>query len=94
VAEGTVPKGVLVSIEDQIVGLGVDDVHEVIELDDSAVSLPDEVLSGGVGEGFLEGVGQAPDGLLLLLNVERLFTSKERDALSTIGGRRGPQKAS
>ena len=44
------------------------------------------MLSGGVGESFLEGVGQTPDGLLLLLDVERLFSSNERDTLSAVGG--------
>jgi purine-binding chemotaxis protein CheW len=84
--EGTVPKGILVSIGEQTVGLGIDEVHEVIELDDKAISAPDGMLSAGVGEGYLDGVGKTPGGLLLLLNVEKLFTSQERDALSTVGG--------
>lgn len=62
---------IVMSIHDQLAGLIVDRVNEVIPIDDEAIAPPPE-LGDSISSRFLQGVGKTEDSITLLLSVEKL----------------------
>jgi purine-binding chemotaxis protein CheW len=69
---------VVVSIGEKTVGLVVDKVSQVIKLEEEQVSCTPSVAKGYNSE-FISGVGKSGDKLLILLDLEKLFTQGELD---------------
>ncbi|MDF2541730.1 MAG: cheW1 [Herbinix sp.] len=64
-------------------GLVVDSVSEVLKLDDTEIEPP--LKYGESGEAnFLTGIGKAKDKVIMLLDVDKIFTSIELDVMSKI----------
>ena len=64
-------------VRDALIGLFVDDVHEVVWLNKSEIQPAPEV-AGGIRQEFLEGVGKINDRLLVLIELDKLlFAEKE-----------------
>ncbi len=62
------------------VGLIVDSVSEVLRLDTEAI----ETIAGvetGIGAEYIKGVGKAGDRLIILLDIEKILSTEERDML-------------
>jgi len=83
------PRIIIVSVERQVVGVVVDDVSEVISISQEQVQPPPK-LSGIPGK-FLAGACQWKDGILLILNLDELLTSAEKESLAEIKGRTGKE---
>lgn len=78
---------VIVSLDgedgDGTVGLIVDSVSEVLRLDIEAI----EPLSGigtGIGVEYIDGVGKVGERLIILLNIHKILTSEEKEALQNL----------
>lgn len=76
---------IIVSVDDKDVGLIVDAANDVIDLPASSVEPPPDVV-GGVRTEFLRGVAKWGDGVLVLLNLDRVLTLDERMQLKQIEG--------
>jgi purine-binding chemotaxis protein CheW len=59
-----------------IVGILVDAVHEVVEIDSASIS-PAPRLAGGPSCDFLTGIARRGDGFALLLDTDRLFSAAD-----------------
>jgi purine-binding chemotaxis protein CheW len=79
------PRIIIVSVERHVMGVVVDDVSEVISVSQEQVQ-PAPQLSGIPGR-FLAGACQWKDDILLLLNLDELLTSEEKESLAEIKGR-------
>lgn len=72
---------VIVQVTGKTVGLIVDSVREVLRLSSDAVSPPPEMVASSVDAAFFKGVGQIGDRLIILLDLQRLLTHDEIQAL-------------
>ncbi|HEY3346126.1 MAG TPA: chemotaxis protein CheW [Nitrospirota bacterium] len=77
---------VIVQVGERVVGLIVDEVLEVIDMDRSEVEeTPDTVR--GVDAEYLEGVGKSGDSLIFILDIGKILTKDEiRQLGSTVLG--------
>jgi purine-binding chemotaxis protein CheW len=71
-------------ISGELMGFTVDSVSEVIRISGSEIQPPPNVVSGGVDQECITGVINQAERLLVLLDLERLFSNEEKTLL--IGG--------
>lgn len=64
----------------KIVGLIVDSVTEVLRLPKSTVEPPPDIV-GGVESDYIDGVGKLDNRLVILLNLDKVLSVKERGEL-------------
>jgi len=70
-------------LQGQVVGFVVDAVSEVLRIPESTVEAPPAVVAG-IGSEYMRGVGKLEDRLLILLDLDRLLSQKEVDALNAV----------
>ena len=74
---------IVIEINSMIVGFVVDSVSEVLRIPSSTVEPPPPVVSGLESE-YISGVGKLADRLLILLDLDRLLSSEERQSLAGV----------
>ncbi len=74
-------KIIVVELEDQLVGIIVDEVSEVIEMDEANVSPPPQVI-GGIEREYIKGVGKLGERLLILLDLDKILTAEEKSQVA------------
>lgn len=68
---------VVVEVGDSTVGIMVDEVSEVLRLPSALLDPPPSVIQSIAAE-YLVGIGKLDDRLLLLLDVEKIFSENEK----------------
>jgi purine-binding chemotaxis protein CheW len=71
---------VVVEIGDQVVGIIVDSVSEVLRINTSTVEPPSPVVAG-IDSEYLHGIAKLPERLVILLDLDRVLARDERRAL-------------
>jgi len=71
---------VVVEIGDQVVGIIVDGVSEVLRVNPSIVEPPSPVVAG-IDSEYLHGIAKLPERLVILLDLDRVLARDERRAL-------------
>src|SRR6059058_1034870 len=71
---------VVVEIGDQVVGIVVDGVSEVLRVSPSIVEPPSPVVAG-IDSEYLHGIAKLPERLVILLDLDRILAREERRAL-------------
>ena len=67
-----------------LTGFIVDAVSEVIRIHSSEIQPPPSmVVSGGIGQEFITGVFNHLERLLIIMDVDRMFTDDERDSFAS-----------
>lgn len=74
---------VVIRLEQERIGVVVDDVREVLRMDASVIVAPPALVRGLAAE-YISGVAQVDDRTIVLLNARRLFSSAERLALQQV----------
>ncbi|MFH1624664.1 MAG: chemotaxis protein CheW [Pseudomonadota bacterium] len=74
---------IVVEVEKKIVGFIVDAVSEVLRIPSSTVESPPPILAG-IDSEYITGVGKLEDRLLILLDLNKLFTVKEMGMLEQV----------
>lgn len=77
-------RSVIVEVEGQTVGIIVDEVSEVLRLQVDNIEPPPAVV-GGITAEYLTGVGKLDNRLLILLDVDKILTDKEKAELVNVG---------
>jgi len=72
---------VVMDINGQLMGFVVDSVSEVIRISSSEIQPPPNVASGGIDQECITGVINQTERLLVLLDLERLFSLEEKSLL-------------
>ncbi|SKA80773.1 purine-binding chemotaxis protein CheW [Paucidesulfovibrio gracilis DSM 16080] len=67
-----------------IVGFMVDSVSEVLRIPANTIEAPPAVVSG-LESDYIDGVGKLDDRLLIMLNLDRLLSGQEKEALNKVG---------
>lgn len=68
---------VVVEIADKTVGFIVDSVSEVLRISKSITEAPPEIVSG-INSDYITAVGKLEDRLLILLDLEKIFSFEEK----------------
>src|ERR1700716_3305273 len=71
---------VVVEIGDQVVGMIVDGVSEVLRVQASTVEPPSPVVAG-IDSEYLHGIAKLPERLVIMLDLDRVLAREERRAL-------------
>ena len=74
----------VLDMEDQRVGVLVDEVREVIRVDSTTITAPGPVIRG-LAAAYISGIITRPARTIIILNARRLLSSTERMALAGIG---------
>lgn len=75
----------IINIESIQMGLIVDNATDVLDIEQSIIDAPPEVI-GGVTEEYLSGVAKIEDRLLILLDLERILNFQELNEVEKICG--------
>ena len=71
---------VVVEIGDQVVGLVVDSVSEVLRITPALIEPPSPVVAG-IDSEYLHGIARLPDRLVIVLDLHRVLAREERRAV-------------
>ena len=72
----------VLELESQRVGIVVDEVLEVLQVDTRTISPPPPMVKGLAAK-YITGILSQPDRTIVVLNAEKLLSSKERLALTS-----------
>ena len=76
---------IVADVEERTVGLVVDAVSEVIRMDASLVEPPPALIGAATGKkDYIKGVGKLDDKLLMLLDINSMFSKQEQQQLSEL----------
>ena len=75
---------IVIEINNMIVGFVVDSVSEVLRIPAATVEPPPPVVAGVESE-YIGGVGKLQDRLLILLDLDKLLSGEDMEALSQVG---------
>jgi len=76
---------IVMDVDGELMGFIVDAVSEVIRVSSAEIQPPPAVVNGGVEQEYLSGVINRTDRLLVLLDLERVFSQSERESLLSAG---------
>jgi purine-binding chemotaxis protein CheW len=74
----------VLDLEDQRIGVLVDEVREVMRVDSTTITAPGPMVSG-LAAAYIAGIISRPARTIIILNARRLLTSTERLALAGMG---------
>ena len=74
---------VVVEIGDQVVGVVVDGVSEVLRVNGATVEPPSPVVAG-IDSEYIHGIAKLDDRLVILLDLDRVLAQSERRSLETV----------
>ena len=80
---------VIVEVGDNVVGMIVDSVSEVLRLPTSNVEPAPEIISTKIRADYLKGVGKLDDRLLILLDLEKVLSDEEMSHVAAVGEMHG-----
>lgn len=77
---------IIMDVVGTLTGFIVDAVSEVIRIHSSEIQPPPSMmLSGGVSQEFITGVYNHAERLLIIMDIDRMFSEDERDSFGEIG---------
>lgn len=74
---------IVVELESKVIGFVVDSVNEVLRINRSITEPPPQMISG-INSEFITAIGKLEDRLLILLDLEKILTHKEKSELIEI----------
>ena len=80
---------IIVEVGENVVGMIVDSVSEVLRLATSNVEAAPEIISSKIKADYLKGVGKLDDRLLILLDLERVLSEEEMSKVAVVGEMHG-----
>lgn len=76
---------VVAEVKDNVVGLIVDEVPEVLRIAETSVESTPEMLQSQVHAEFIKGVGKIENRLIILLDVDKILSKEEAKQVSDAG---------
>lgn len=76
---------IIMDVCGSLTGFIVDSVSEVIRIHSSEIQPPPSmILSGGIGQEFITGVFNHTERLLIIMDIDRMFSDEERDSFGGV----------
>lgn len=77
-------KVIVVELENQVIGMMVDSVSEVLRIPSTSVDPAPDIIRSGISSNYIQGVGKLDDRLLILLDLRNVLSDYETDELSQL----------
>lgn len=74
----------VVELDNITVGMIVDAVTEVMRLSIGDIGPAPEIIASNISEKYIQGVGKLDNGLLILLDIDRVFTEEQKMNVSQL----------
>jgi purine-binding chemotaxis protein CheW len=74
---------IVVNIKGKTIGFIVDAVNEVLRIPESVTEAPPELVAG-IDSDFIKSVGKLEDRLLILIDLEKIFTLSQKELLNSV----------
>ena len=84
---------IIIEIKEDIIGMVVDEVIEVLHLDTSSIEPAPEIIATGIQKEYLKGVGKLGERLLILIDLVKAFSLKEIEEAKKTGIQKTKQEA-
>ncbi len=75
---------VIIDVDGELLGFTVDAVSEVIRISSSEIQLAPSVTSSGIGQEYIAGVINHAERLLVLLNLDLMFSREEKELIGSL----------
>lgn len=75
-SENNKTKVIIISVNNTLIGLGVNDVEEIIRINDSNISEAPEITKG-VNRDYVQGIARLSDRLLIIIDIKSIFSKDE-----------------
>ena len=75
---------IVMDMDNELMGFIVDSVAEVIRIAISEIQPPPPIVTGGIEQECISGVINHAERLLVLLNLEKMFSSEERQSFADL----------
>ena len=72
---------IVVSMGSQNIGILVDGVSEILRIPDDSIEPTPPIVASGVSSDFIRGVAKVENRLIIMLDLDRIFTFEEKAAL-------------
>ena len=73
---------IVVNIAGQNIGILVDGVSEILRIADESMEPTPPLVAGGIGSDFITGVAKVEGRLIIVLDLDRIFSSDEKEVLA------------
>ena len=73
----------IITVDTMYIGVIIDRISRVVTIDTAAVQQPPQMLTG-IGTEYIQGVVKEEEGYLLILDVNKLFSPRELQQISSI----------
>ncbi|WP_340818944.1 chemotaxis protein CheW [Methanolobus sp. WCC4] len=77
---------VVVELGNLTAGMIVDSVSEVLRISPDNIDKAPDIITRGVSERYIQGVGKIDERLLILLDIERIFTDEQKEMMANMDG--------
>ena len=73
---------IVVNMSGQNIGILVDGVSEILRIPDEAIEPTPPIVASGVSSDFIRGVAKVEGRLIIFLDLDRIFSAEEQEALA------------
>ncbi len=73
---------IVVHMSGQSIGILVDGVSEILRIQDESVEATPPLVASGIRSDFIRGVAKVADRLIIVLDLDRIFSFEEQEALA------------
>ncbi|MGI6783224.1 MAG: chemotaxis protein CheW [Aminivibrio sp.] len=77
---------IVVNMAEQNIGILVDGVSEILRIPDESIEPTPPIVAGGVAAEFIRGVAKVEDRLIIFLDLDKVFSVEEKEALAQAVG--------
>lgn len=81
VMEESARRIIVVNMEDQNIGVLVDGVSEILRIPDESIEPTPPIVASGIASDFIQGVAKVENRLIIVLDLDRIFSVEEKEAL-------------
>ena len=74
---------IVVNMAGQNIGILVDAVSEILRVPDEAIEPTPPIVSSGISSDFIKGVAKVGERLIIFLDLDRIFSAEEQEALAS-----------
>lgn len=85
---------VIARLEEIQVGVAVDEVTGTFDLPTDSIELPPQTTGAGIESAYIQGIGKINDHLLILLDLDKIFSAESWSSALTAAGYGGAKAAS
>ncbi len=77
---------IVVHMAEQNIGILVDGVSEILRIPDESIEPTPPIVAGGISVEFIKGVAKVDDRLIIFLDLDKIFSVEEKEALAQAAG--------